>query len=315
MNCERTKGLERVLGWSLEYILSQQRRDGSWVDWDLPPGESSVWTTAFVGCRLRGLPPGLRERASVSTGLASEWLDERMFPDSGWGYNEEVGSDADSTALAILFLASEGKRVREASYACLQSFQCTDGGFATYRGHPDLGSWAVSHTDVTPAAVLAMMTKYGVAGETVDRGLQFVLNHKTPAGIWHPFWWTSFLYSTEISLLLLKAARLNMNLRGTRETLLDTCPQHPFESALLVSSLLSLPRCPQDHDIWPLVVELIEDQASDGSWRSGPMLRVSRRDHLEAWKPGDPDQLFSDQNHLFTTAMVIDALSRVYTFL
>lgn len=303
--------LERVLGLSLEYILSQQRHDGSWVDWDLPPGESSIWTTAFVGCRLRSLPAGFRERASVSTGLASEWLYGRMFPDSGWGYNEEVGSDADSTALAILFLASEGKNVREACYACLQSFQGSDGGFATYRGRPDLGSWAVSHADVTPAAVLAMMTKYGVASATVDRGLQFVLNHKTPAGIWQPFWWTSFLYSTDMSLSLLRAVRLNIDLRGTWETLLHTCPQHPFESALLVSSLLSLPRCTRDRDIWPLVVTLIENQASDGSWRSGPMLRVSRRDCLEAWKPGDPDQLFSDQNHLFTTATVLDALSKV----
>src|ERR1700722_10729424 len=101
MNCERIKSLERVLGSSLEYILSRQRRDGSWGDWALPPGESSIWTTAFVGCRL--------------TGLAATWLEERIFSDGGWGYNEEVGSDADSTALAILFLASQGKRVSEDS--------------------------------------------------------------------------------------------------------------------------------------------------------------------------------------------------------
>lgn len=315
MNCDRTERLVNVLGLSLEYVLSQQRHDGSWIDWDLPPGESSIWTTAFVGCRLRSLPAGLRERASVSIGLAAEWLDGRMFPDGGWGYNQEVGSDADSTALAILFLASEGKHVRETCYACLQSFQCGDGGFATYRGHPDLGSWAVSHGDVTPTAILALMTKHDVASETVNQGLQFVLKHKTSAGIWHPFWWTSFLYSTEVSLSLLKAVRLNIDLPGTRETLLNARPQHPFECALLVSSLLALPRSPRDHDIRPLVVELIEDQAFDGSWRSGPMLRVSRRDCWEAWKPGDPAQLFSDQNHLFTTVTVLDALSKVHTFL
>jgi hypothetical protein len=311
MSCERIESLERVMGSSLEYILSRQRRDGSWGDWALPPGESSIWTTAFVGCRLRSLPVEQRERAWVSTGLAATWLEERIFSDGGWGYNEEVGSDADSTALAILFLASQGESVSEDSYECLLSFQGADGGFATYRRSMDLGSWGVSHTDVTPTAVLAMMTKYDVESTAVDRGLQFVLNHKT-AGVWQPFWWTSFLYSTEVSLSLLKEVGLHIDLRWTRETLLKATAQHAFESALLVSSLLLMPDVSLDQEIWPLVAALIEDQASDGSWRSGPMLRVTRRDCLEAWKPGDPDRLFSDQNHLFTTATVLDALSKVY---
>jgi len=312
MSCERIKSLERVLGSSLEYILSRQRRDGSWGDWALPPGESSIWTTAFVGCGLKSLPTGLKERAWVSTGLASAWLEERIFSDGGWGYNEEVGSDADSTALAILFLTSQGKKVSDVCYECLLSFQRADGGFATYRGPMDLGSWGVSHADVTPTAVLAMMTKYSVASTAVDRGLQFVLDHKTAAGVWQPFWWISFLYSTEVSLSLLKEVGLNIDLWRTRETLLETTTQHPFESALLASSLLLLSGISLDEEIWPLVAALVEDQASDGSWRSGPMLRVTRRDCMEAWKPGDHDRLFSDQNHLFTTATVLDALSKVY---
>jgi squalene cyclase len=311
MRNDRKKGLERARDLSLEYILSRQQPDGSWIDWDLPPGQSSIWTTAFVGTKLASLTSRLKEQASTSIDLASQWLTGRMFPDGGWGYNEEVGSDADSTALAILFLASAGKNVPESSYACLQSFQCTDGGFATFRGQPNLGSWAVSHADVTPSAVFAMMTKDGTPRANVDRGLQYVLNHKSSDGIWPSFWWTSFLYSTERSLSLIKTAGLNIDLLVTRTTLLHTRPQHPFESALLISSLLCMPDIALDQDIWPLVDELLEAQEPDGSWRSGPMLRVTRRDCLEAWKPGDPDQLYRDQNHLFTTATVLDALSKV----
>ena len=311
----RTNGLERALGSSLEYILGRQQRDGSWIDWDLPPGQSSIWTTAFIGCKLTSLTSILRERASASTGLVSEWLNEKMFSDSGWGYSEEVGSDADSTALAILFLASEGKNIPEASYAFLQSFQCADGGFATFRGQPDLGTWGISHADVTPSAVLAMMTKYGTASATVDRGFQFVLDHKTRAGIWQSFWWTSFLYSTERSLSLFQAVGLNIDLQATRETLLHTRPQNPFESALLLSSLLCLPSSALDEVIRSVVDELLRDQAPDGSWRSSPMLRVTRRDCMEPWKPGDDDRLFHDQNHLFTTATVIDALSKLSSLL
>ncbi|MGO8720699.1 MAG: hypothetical protein ACLQMO_16015 [Acidobacteriaceae bacterium] len=295
--------------------MSRQGPDGRWTDWDLPPGQSSIWTTAFVGCKLTSLPSNFRARTSIATGLASEWLSKKMFPDSGWGYNEEVGSDADSTALAILFLASEGKNVPEASYACLQSFQCADGGFATFRGQPNLGSWAISHADVTPSALLAMITKVGAETAAIDHGLQFVLNRKTSAGIWHSFWWTSFLYSTERSLSLLRTAGPEIDLRATRKTLLHTRPQHPFESALLLSSLLSLPDIGHDQDIWPLVDQLLEDQQPDGSWESRPMLRVTRRDCMETWKPGDPDPLFRDQNHLFTTATVIEALSKLCSVL
>ena len=315
MRSDRKKSLEHALGSSLDYLMSRQQSDGSWIDWNLPPGQSSVWTTAFVGSRLTSLPSKVKKRASISTRLASDWLNERIFLDGGWGYTEEVGSDADSTALAILFLTFEGKNIREASYACLQSFQCADGGFATFRGQPGLGSWGSSHTDVTPSAVLAMMTQHGTEKEAVDRGIEYIRKHKTSGGIWQSFWWTSFLYSTEGALSLLKAADLDIDLSATRTTLLQTRPQHPFESALLISGLLLLPDTVPDEAIWLLVDELLEGQECDGSWRSGPMLRVTRRDCLAPWKPGDPDPLFGDQNHLFTTATVVDAISKVYRLL
>jgi squalene cyclase len=315
MHNNRKKNLERALGLSVEYILSQQHADGSWIDWNLPPGQSSTWTTAYVGCKLTSLTHNLRDRASGATAHASRWLTGKMFPDCGWGYNEQVDSDADSTALAILFLASEGRNVPDSSYALLESFQCEDGGFATFRGRPNLGSWAVSHSDVTPSAVLALTTKYSETCQAVNRGLQFVLNKRTSAGIWKSFWWTTFLYSTERSLSLFEAVRLDIDLQVTRKTLLRTRPQHPFESALLLSSLLWLPDIAKDQDVWPLVDQLVEEQGPDGSWDSRPMLRVTRRDCLEPWKPGDLDPLFRDQNHLFTTATVMDAFSNLYKLL
>jgi hypothetical protein len=315
MHSDRKKDLDRALGLSIDYILSRQHAAGNWIDWDLPPGKSSTWTTAYVGGKLTGLSPHLRRRTCEATGHASEWLNGKMSSDYGWGYNEEVDSDADSTSLAILFLASDGRMVQDSSYACLESFQCEDGGFATFRGRPGLGSWAVSHPDVTPSAVLALTTKDGARSQAVNRGLQFVLDRRTSAGIWKSFWWTTFLYSTEKSLSLFEAVRLDIDLQVTRKTLLHTRPQHPFESALLLSSLLWLPDIAKDQDVWPLVDQLICEQGADGSWSSGPMLRVTRRDCMEPWKPGDPDPLFCDQNRLFTTATVMDAFSNLYKLL
>lgn len=312
MHNTRKKSLEHALGLSIDYILSQQHDDGSWMDWQLPPGQSSTWTTAYVGGKLTSLDNHHRERASSATARASHWLTGKMFPDFGWGYNDQVDSDADSTALAILFLASEGRTVADSSYSCLERFQREDGGFATFRGRPDLGTWATSHTDVTPSAVLAMTTKYSKTSQSVNRGLQFVLDKRTSAGIWRSFWWTTFLYSTERSLSLFEAVRRDIDLRVTRKTLLRTRPQTPFESALLLSSLLWLPDIAKDQDVWPLVDQLVEDQAPNGSWSNPPMLRVTRRDCLEPWKPGDPDPLFRDQNRLFTSATVMDAFSNLH---
>jgi squalene cyclase len=312
MHNTRKKNLERALCLSVDYILSRQHADGSWVDWELPPGQSSTWATAYVGGKLTSLDNHYRDRASSATARASQWLAGKMFPDGGWGYNEHVDSDADSTALAILFLASAGRTVHDSSYSRLEGFQCEDGGFATFRGRPDLGSWATSHPDVTPSAVLALTTKYSTTSQSVNRGLQSVLDKRTSAGIWKSFWWTTFLYSTERSLSLFEAVRLDIDLQVTRKTLLHTRPQNPFESALLLSSLLWLPDIAKDEDVWPLVDQLVEDQAPDGSWSSRPMLRVTRRDCLEPWKPGDPDPLFRDQNRLFTTATVMDAFSNLH---
>jgi len=312
MHNTRKKHLERALCLSVDYILSRQQTDGSWLDWELPPGQSSTWTTAYVGGKLTSLDNHHRDRASTATASASRWLAEKMFSDYGWGYNEKVESDADSTALAILFLAAEGRTVLDSSYSCLKGFQCEDGGFATFHRRPDLGTWGASHLDVTPSAVLALTTKYATTSQSVNRGLQFVLDKRTSAGIWKSFWWTTFLYSTERSLSLFEAVHLDIDLQVTRKTLLHTRPQTPFESALLLSSLLWLPDIAKDQDVWPLVDQLVEDQAPDGSWSSRPMLRVTRRDCLEPWKPGDPDPLFRDQNRLFTTATVMDAFSNLH---
>ena len=259
MHNTRKKSLERALCLSVDYILSRQDADGSWIDWELPPGQSSTWTTAYVGGKLTNLDSHHRRRASSATAQASQWLIGKMLQDCGWGYNELVDSDADSTALAILFLASAGRTVPDSSYSCLEGFQCEDGGFATFRGRPDLGSWATSHPDGTPSAVLALTTKYSMTSQFVNRGLQFVLDKRTSAGIWKSFWWTTFLYSTERSLSLFEAVRLDIDLQVTRNTLLHTRPQTPFESALLLSSFLWLPDIAKHQDVWPLVDQLIED--------------------------------------------------------
>lgn len=310
MPSQFSRRLRNALESGLEYILQKQRPDGSWVDWKLPPGESSIWTTAFVGCRISRLPIHLRNQAASARAIAANWLESKMFSDHGWGYNEEVESDADSTALAIQFLASENKSIANACYRRLENFQRCDGGFSTYSDAVNLGSWAMSHADVTPAAVLAMMTRSGTTCDSRIRAIQFVRRSQTQFGLWESFWWTSPLYSTSESLSLLKSTHIEIDGTQTTVSLSQIRAQHAFESALLISSVLSLPGWPSTQRVYDLVADLLEQQQSDGSWKSGPMLRVTRRDCVEPWKSGDPDELFGDQNRLFTTATVLNSISR-----
>ena len=315
MSSEQKKRLDGALELSLNYILGRQRADGSWLDWDLPPGQSSIWTTAFVGYRLRNLPYHLRSRARESMRIASDWLLERMFPDGGWGYTEQTGSDADSTAIAILYLLSENQTVPDVSYLCLQKFQCPDGGFSTYQQSGEVGSWGAAHGDVTPTAILALLTKYGSQAESVKRGIEYIIKKRTSNGVWESFWWTSFIYSTESTLALINAIALDVDLRQTRETLLATQFKTSFERALLLASLVHLNPKLYHSTAWRLVDQLLQGQEWNGSWKSDPSLRITRRDCFEPWKPGDPDTLFADTNRLFTTSTAIDALSRMYAVL
>ena len=52
---------------SVDYVLSRQHADGSWVDWELPPGQSSTWTTAYVGGKLTESRSHHRDRAANAT--------------------------------------------------------------------------------------------------------------------------------------------------------------------------------------------------------------------------------------------------------
>src|SRR5437762_11644312 len=123
MSSRDRKAIDDALATGLDYILGLQAMDGSWSEWELPPGESSPWTTAFVGYRLRLLPPCLRKRAISARQRAAEWLVRAEFAGGGWGYNDTVGVDADSTAFGILFLSSLGCSIQQTTYQRLGEFR------------------------------------------------------------------------------------------------------------------------------------------------------------------------------------------------
>jgi hypothetical protein len=295
-----------ALSRGLAFLLSRQSPSGFWADWQLPPGESRIWTTAYVGYRLSALSGSDKETTSAVMRKAADWLLGQEFPDGGWGYVEEVGADADSTALAILFLTSHGFSIEERSWERLRAFQRPDGGFATFTPQGSFGSWVESHADVTATAVLALLKRTPSGGPVTDsdvaRGLRYLRRQVTPSGLWNSFWWNSCLYATEANLLLSRRA-------SAGAALASIAPKNCFERALLILSLLNAGSSADTPEVSQAVSALISRQLKDGSWPSAPILRLTDRDCLEPWTRSEAGPLFADKNRIFTTATAVAALA------
>ncbi|HET7060640.1 MAG TPA: hypothetical protein VFI43_00515, partial [Nitrosospira sp.] len=230
------------------------------------------------------------------------------------------GADADSTAHAILFLSAEGIRLSEGSYRRLEVFQSEDGGFSTYQRGDSYGSWCVSHPDVTPMALLALLTRHVEGSVAINRGIDYIIGQRSESGLWNSFWWETPLYGTNACLALLKATGGAESGGKVRESMLENllllAPGNAFETALLLSVLMRLPDGVHAQPILSkalaLARELIVTQMTDGSWNTAPILRVTRRNCYEPWNEVDPGPLYADPNRLFTSASVVDALARLW---
>jgi squalene cyclase len=315
MNTRFTSAVHDAVAAGLEYILGQQNADGSWTEWELPPGQSSCWTTAFCGYRLRILPPDLAPRAIDAKKRAAEWLLQTEFGGGGWGYNERVGADADSTAYAMLFLSSLGISIPESAYVRLYRFRQPDGGFSTYQAQYEHDSWGVSHPDVTAIVIHALLAGEFDSRSMLEEGLAYVARQQTAAGLWPSFWWETPLYATAATLALLRWARVRIetevaiDLSKTQHSLLRFQPGNAFEAALLLSSRVHS-GLPQHSEANRQIVDhLIDSQQRDGSWPSEPMLRITRRDCFDPWNHSDAGVRFADPTRLFTTVVVLEALS------
>jgi squalene cyclase len=311
MSTRTRTAIVHAIAAGLEYVVGLQATDGSWTEWELPPGRSSTWTTGFVGYKLRVLPLGLAQRALAAKRRAAEWLAGAEFTDGGWGYNDLVGPDADSTAFGILFLSSQGNSISTTSYDRLLSFHNDDGGFSTYIARDCHDSWGVSHADVSPIALLAVLTKYPSTSILVTRGVDYVLRQQATSGLWNSFWWESPLYATEANLSLLSTVRPKFDTAKSYESLFNMQPQNAFEVALLLSSISYVGSVYRSDASGRLVDWLIQQQQADGSWESAPILRVTERDCFEPWEGGYSGARFADPTRLFTCSVVLEALSKV----
>ena len=300
---------------SIRFLLDRQDPDGAWRDFQLPPGRSDAWVTAYVGAILAAAPWS-DETLEVSEGVkaAAGFLDRSRCRTGGWGYNDHCPVDADSTARGILFFRETGSDARSLDYAALSKFQLSDGSFTTYRTGDAKNGWNAAHPDVTVAALRALRRVLSIDHAIVRRGLSYLEQYLRSSHALDSYWWVSPNYLAKELFQLyreLPMGFLNLPRFAGLGDLLAKCTDSPSDSFALALALeaevlsgRSIGR------ISALARRLERQQSDDGGWPSAPNMRFT--DH-RARQIGDlhfrSSPVVSDDRRLFTTATALSALN------
>jgi hypothetical protein len=194
------KSVEVAVCRGVDFLLEQQDKDGFWREFDLEPGASESWATAWVGwCLTRAFFRGRTHRAGIheSCRRAAVTL-RRSQIGGGWGYNRGTGPDADTTSWVLRFLWSCGFRVDPTPY--LAPYIDAGGGVHTFR-ELDYGAWTDAHDDVAANAGLALLTS--PASRAVVKRIQHRLISRFPG---ETYWWSTPTYGVAWTLRLLNAS-------------------------------------------------------------------------------------------------------------
>jgi squalene cyclase len=330
--CSLVRACER----GVRFLLASQGRDGLWRDFLTPAGEASQWPTGFIGTALHlaCAPADPLQRAGNAL-LAGQ------NADGGWGYNEAVPSDADSTAWVLLFLTHLGRRgaACDRAASCLISHQRAEsGGIATYfdadpiRGFMGMRrwvpfwGWCSPHTEVTAVAARALAASAPARCATQGRAAwDFVRSRQRADGSWSSYWWTSPHYTTlQAVQLALSIGNHNAVSRAVDWAIRTQDDDggwgaahgpRSFATALSLSILLHANAAAGA--ITRGVQRLVALQQADGGWPSHPIMRIPL--------PADRDPngegrwrlvrfsgglIIADQHRTFTSAACLAALAR-----
>jgi squalene cyclase len=334
--------ISRALLSADNYIASKQREDGLWEDFQTSAGHSTDWVTAYVA---HAISCGDHLRENIEQALKA--LLRRQRPNGGWSYNENVPTDCDSTAWALLALSSRpfcrpSVRHRAQRYITLHQ-DLSKGGFCTYSAQDGIEryigaqnsrltrGWRSPHACVTSAVIQALLEGgESPAGRILRPAVNYLLGLKGPSGLWQSYWWVGHSYATYHTLkgLIMAGVIHFRDLEEARVRFANcqrsdggwSCQKRAesevFETAYALLCLLLYPtrialNCASKAADW-----LLKTQEATGSWPVAPMLRipfpmVEDPTTMDDWVASDfgTGVVVQDSAKLFTSATAHWALS------
>lgn len=278
------------------FLRAQQGASGGWRDFLLPPGASTSWLTAHIAYVLEDV-------AIMDDALdrAATYLAHTGGLRDGWGYNERVPIDCDSTGQALLVLQRRASVTGfDRHLDWLLRSQTEKGGFPTYI-RTDPTGWAKPHPDVT-LAVADLLGRAGLRAQQ-RRALDWVESSSPPAPV-ASYWWNTDAYNlclqSKVGHHRAPAAAL------ARRRLRERRARSPETAMLLLAALAD---GPVEGTMMTAGRNLQRMQLADGSWPCAPCLRVTdpAEHELGAKLRG---RVYAGRLRVFSTAYALAALAR-----
>lgn len=328
-----------------EFLRRRYKPGVGFADFLMAPELLPVWVSGYVGVALSewlrsdaGGRAGRRPLRQMLRRLA-DGLKKKRGGGGVWAPSAVMPEDADTSTWVLSFLLDQGPGERpkfgEAVDALLK-YRRADGSFGTYvPGALGAGAdgYYESHVEVT-AVVVDVLLKAGLdpRDEIIRRALTYVRAMQEEDGLWQAYWWDGRMYATYYCLRALKAGqdspegqardRIVGAIRARQgadgswgETSFGK--NKAFETSLALKSLMLLdPSLAAEETVQSGILWLLNYQAADGGFYSGPMLRLPAREEKEPWLRQDwtPDTVYGfgilgrDEKRFFTTATALSAL-------
>lgn len=297
-----------------DFLLASQEPDGSWcADFGFRHGPAQAWTTAWVGNRLPKIFQSALNRAR-------EFLLNRMQPHpsygKGWGYNDRVVSDLDSTLETARFLHGWGDVFVNLQTLC--EIQHPDGGFGTYtpadavalRPGKSVEGWVSSHPEIVTnlRKLVVLQANEPSADALLATTEQYLLSYIRKNGYrnywyWSPVTAATFAIESGVPLPQLPPLPIPVSEEGLDWELCH----HPLVTAMAILAIMLVDDAKYDLVGQTLVDCLIDSQRPNGSWRALPVLGVPYHDAID---PRFVQHINADYGKpLLTTSSVIHALN------
>jgi hypothetical protein len=323
---------------AVTFLLEARTSQGWWLDFDLAPGPSDEWVTAYVGTMLATVPDS---RLSEAVSHAWELLQSRcQRPTGAWGYNYFTPGDADSIGWALQLAeavgASNSERAQQAK-AALATHQRPNGGMATYATdepirafiaaspHQTFEGWCGSQTCVS--AAIAALPEYRFLLHDYLKATQ------TSEGNWQCYWWSDHEYVTALAAEALAACgqvaeqfcieqAVAWGVKRLSPQGFVATQDHPDGSPFATAWCLRLLLLDKaDTEVQAAIAAathwLLGQQHLKGAWISSARLRVPypndrNPNQFTQWIYHGKIQgsLVFDQHSTFTTATVINSLQK-----